>query len=150
MDLDSEGQMVASILSKKIAAGSTHIVIDIPIGPTAKVRSVGQAHMLKKYLESIAQNFSIHLSVVFTDGTQPVGRGIGPALEARDVWAVLSCEPSAPNDLKDRALTLACHLLEFSPKVAKGTGKEIAESLLNNGHALRKFQAICYAQGGLF
>lgn len=150
MDLDSEGQMVASILSKKIAAGSTHIVIDIPIGPTAKVRSVEQAHMLKKYLESIAQNFSIHLSVVFTDGTQPVGRGIGPALEARDVWAVLSCEPSAPNDLKDRALTLAGHLLEFSPKVPKGSGREIAESLLNEGHAFRKFQAICYAQGGLF
>ncbi|MDX1838191.1 thymidine phosphorylase family protein [Legionella taurinensis] len=150
MGLDSEGQMVASILSKKIAAGSTHIVIDIPIGPTAKVRSNEQAELLKNYLVNIAEEFSIHLSVVFTDGTQPVGRGIGPALEARDVWSVLSCDKAAPQDLKERALTLAGHLLEFSPNVAKGSGKKIAESLLNNGQALRKFQAICHAQGGLF
>jgi thymidine phosphorylase len=150
MGLDSEGQMVASILSKKIAAGSTHIVIDIPIGQTAKVRSKEQGQILKDYLVNIAKDFSIELSVVFTDGMQPVGRGIGPALEARDVWSVLSCDPAAPQDLKERALTLAGHLLEFSPKVAKGSGKEIAESLLNNGQALKKFKAICQAQGGLF
>lgn len=150
MDLDSEGQMVASILSKKIAAGSTHIVIDIPIGPTAKVRSVAQADLLKNYLETIAAQFSIELRVVFTDGTEPVGRGIGPALEAKDVWAVLSCNKSAPQDLRDRALTLAGHILEFSPKVSPGCGREMAESLLNNGQALQKFKAICQAQGGLF
>ncbi|OGV44371.1 MAG: thymidine phosphorylase [Legionellales bacterium RIFCSPHIGHO2_12_FULL_42_9] len=150
MDLDSEGQMVASILSKKIAAGATHIIIDMPIGPTAKVRSIAQADILKNYLESIAAQFSIKLRVVFTNGTQPVGRGIGPALEAKDVWAVLSCDPAAPQDLRDRALTLAGHILEFSPNVQPGCGKETAESLLNNGHALKKFQAICKAQGGLF
>ena len=150
MDLDSEGQLVASILSKKIAAGSTHIVIDIPIGPTAKVRSFAQAEILKNYLESIAAQFSIELCVVFTDGMQPVGRGIGPALEARDVWSVLSCDKSAPQDLRDRALTLAGYLLEFSPNVPPGCGRDIAESLLNSGQALEKFKAICYAQGGLF
>jgi thymidine phosphorylase len=150
MNVDSEGQMVASILSKKIAAGSTHIVIDIPIGPTAKVRSNEQAELLKNYLENIAKEFSIQLTVVFTDGTQPVGRGIGPALEARDVWSVLSCDKAAPQDLKDRALTLAGHILEFSTKVVKGSGREIAESLLDNGQALKKFKAICRAQGGLF
>lgn len=150
MDLDSEGQMVASILSKKIAAGSTHIVIDIPIGPTAKVRSAAQANILKNYLENIAAQFSIEIRVVFTDGTQPVGRGIGPALEAKDVWAVLSCDQSAPQDLRERALTLAGHLLEYSPNVSPGCGREVAESLLNNGQALQKFKAICQAQGGLF
>lgn len=150
MDMDSEGQMVASILSKKIAAGSTHIVIDVPIGPTAKVRTIQQADLLTNFLESIANKFSIHLKVVYTDGTQPVGRGIGPALEARDVWSILSGDKTAPQDLRDRALTLAGYLLEFSPHVAEGKGKEIAESLLNSGQALRKFQAICNAQGGLF
>ncbi|KTC66392.1 thymidine phosphorylase (plasmid) [Legionella adelaidensis] len=150
MDLDSEGQMVASILSKKIAAGSTHIVIDVPIGPSAKVRSASNADILKHYLEDIAKEFSIKLQVVFTDGTQPVGRGIGPALEAKDVWSVLSCDRSAPQDLRERALTLAGQLLECSPDVSPGQGTQIAESLLNNGAALKKFQAICKAQGGLF
>lgn len=148
MGLDSEGQLVASILSKKIAAGSTHIVIDIPIGPTAKIRSMAQATLLKKYLENIAQAFSIQVRVVFTDGTQPVGRGIGPALEAKDIWAVLSCDPNAPQDLKDRALHLAGCLLEFSPDVLPGEGRGIAEAILNNGQALQKFKAICQAQGG--
>jgi thymidine phosphorylase len=150
MDLDSEGQMVASILSKKIAAGSTNIVIDIPIGPTAKVRSNARAESLKNYLETIANEFSIKLRVIFTDGFQPVGRGIGPALEARDVLSVLSCDKSAPQDLRDRALTLAGHILEFSPDVPEGKGKQIATSLLDNGKALKKFQAICKAQGGMF
>ena len=84
-NLDSEGQMVASILSKKIAAGSTHIVIDMPIGTTAKVRSIAQAELLKNFLESVAKEFGIETKVIFTDGSQPVGRGIGPALEAQDV-----------------------------------------------------------------
>lgn len=150
MDIDSEGQMVASILSKKIAAGSSHIVIDIPIGHTAKVRSIVQAASLKAHLNNVARAFSIHLDVVFTDGMQPVGRGIGPALEAKDVLAVLSCDKSAPQDLRDRALTLAAHILEFSPNVPKYKGKVLAKSILDSGKAFRKFQAICEAQGGMF
>lgn len=150
MDIDSEGQMVASILSKKIAAGSSHIVIDMPVGPTAKVRSIERAESLKNYLNNVAKAFSINLDVVFTDGSQPIGRGIGPALEAKDVFAVLSCDKSAPQDLRDRALTLAGHILEFSPDVIKGKGKEIAKSILESGKALSKFQAICIAQGGMF
>lgn len=148
-DLDSEGQMVASILSKKIAAGSTHIVIDLPIGETAKVRSPRDAELLKKNLEFVATAFNLQTKIIYTDGSQPVGRGIGPALEARDVLAVLNCEANAPQDLRDRALTLAGAVLEFSPKVPKGQGKILATTLLNNGKALAKFQAICTAQGGM-
>lgn len=149
MDLDTEGQMVASILSKKIAAGSNHLVIDMPIGPTAKIRSLSQATVIKHYLEDIAKQFSIETRVIFTDGTQPVGRGIGPALEASDVLAVLTNDQSAPHDLRDRALTLAGHVLEFSPKVAAGSGKKLAESILTSGKAFSKFQAICNMQGGM-
>lgn len=149
-DLDSEGQLVASILSKKIAAGSTHIVIDIPIGPTAKVRTMQMAHLLENYLENIGKKFNVEVRSLFTDGSQPVGRGIGPALEAKDVLAVLQSDKDAPQDLRDRALALAGYVLEFSSKVARGTGKQIAISLLDTGRAWQKFQAICKAQGGLF
>lgn len=150
MDLDSEGQLIASILSKKVAAGSTHIVIDIPIGETAKVRTIPRAENLKNYLETIAKELSLQTQIIFTDGSQPVGRGIGPALEARDVLAVLSCDKNAPQDLRDRALILAGNVLEFSPDVTAGTGKQLAESILNSGKALKKFEAICKAQGGWF
>lgn len=150
MNLDSEGQLVASILSKKIAAGSNHLLIDIPIGPTAKIRSLEEAHALTSTLEKTAQAFSIRTKVILSDGTQPVGRGIGPALEARDVLSVLSCDKNAPADLRDRALTLAGDILEFSPKVEAGSGKAIAASILDSGKALAKFSAICEAQGGMF
>lgn len=148
-DLDSEGQMVASILSKKIAAGSTHIVIDMPIGTTAKVRSIERGELLKSFLESVAKEFGIETKVIFTDGSQPVGRGIGPALEARDILAVLNRDKNAPRDLRERALVLAGQVIEFSSKVNPGQGKAIATEILDSGKAFLKFQSICKAQGGM-
>ncbi|HHU0079798.1 TPA: thymidine phosphorylase family protein [Legionella pneumophila] len=149
LDLDSEGQLVASILSKKIATGATHAVIDIPVGPTAKVRNRPMALLLKRSLEEVGKQLGLVVHTLFTDGSQPVGNGIGPALEARDVLAVLQGLPDAPNDLRERALTLAGAALEFSSKVQPGLGKSIAEDLLNSGAAFKKFQAICEAQGGM-
>jgi thymidine phosphorylase len=149
VDLDSEGQMVASILSKKIAAGSSHIVIDVPIGTTAKVRSIERAEALKIFLNSIAQALGLEVKIIFSDGSQPVGRGIGPALEAKDILEVLQCKHDAPQDLRERALTLAGHVLEFSPNVPRGRGLQIATDILNSGKAFSKFQAICEAQGGM-
>lgn len=149
LDLDSEGQLIASILSKKIAAGSTHTVIDIPIGLTSKVRSSKMASELKILLEQIGKELGIVINTLFTDGSQPVGRGIGPALEARDVLAVLQCLPDAPSDLRDRSLKLAGAALEFSAKVKTGTGISIAKEILDSGQAWEKFQAICEAQGGM-
>ncbi len=150
LDLDSEGQLIASVLSKKVAAGSTHILIDIPIGPTAKVRTREAAEIIKKHFEETAKQLGVTVKVLFSDGTQPVGRGMGPALEAKDVLSVLRCEPNAPQDLREHALTLAGHILEFSPDVLPGTGKALATEIVDSGRALKKFEAICKAQGGMF
>ena len=149
LDLDSEAQLVSSILSKKIAAGSNHILIDIPIGKTAKVRSQRMAKVLRNYLERTGKKLGVKVSVMFTDGSQPVGRGIGPVLEAKDVLSVLRGEPSAPKNLRERALDLAGRVLEFSPKIKKNTGRKIAEELLDSKRALKKFEMICEAQGGM-
>jgi len=149
LDFDSEGQLVASVLSKKVAAGSTHVLIDMPVGPTAKVRSAEAASTLGARLEAVGAALGVCVSVLTSDGMQPVGRGIGPALEARDVLAVLRGEDGAPPDLKERALTLAAAVLEFSPAVAPGEGLAKARGILESGAAWRKFEAICRAQGGL-
>ncbi len=149
LDFDSEGQLVASVLSKKIAAGSTHALIDIPVGPTAKVRSAEAAALLSKRFEAVGQALGLHARVYLSDGTQPVGRGIGPALEARDVMAVLRGEPDAPEDLRERALALAAQVLQFAPRAVPEDCLATARSLLESGAALRKFEAICRAQGGL-
>ena len=147
LDIDSEGQLIASVLSKKAAAGSTHVVIDIPVGETAKVRSEDAAQKLKEHMEAVGDAVGLKIKVVITDGSQPVGRGIGPNLEAVDVLSVLQNKEDAPQDLKERAILLAGHLLELSEKVKPEKGLEIAKELLESGKAYQKFEAICTAQG---
>lgn len=149
LGLDGDGQLVASILSKKAAAGSTHVLIDIPTGPTAKVRSVATANALSDRLSVVAQALGIEIRTVLSEGTQPVGRGVGPALEARDVLGVLQNQPDAPGDLRQRALMLAAALLELGRKARAGAGLALATSVLTSGAAWKKFQAMCEAQGGL-
>lgn len=149
LDLDSEGQMIASVLSKKIAAGSTHLILDIPVGPTAKVRSQQAADALSAGLLAVADAFGIKAKVIAGDGTQPIGRGIGPALEANDVLAVLQCAPGAPHDLRDRAVALAGALIELGGLAHKGAGATMAAQTLDDGRAWIKFQQICEAQGGM-
>lgn len=149
LDLDSEGQLVASVLSKKIAAGATHVVLDMPVGPTAKVRTPAAAATLARRLDDVASAMGLAVHVVTSDGTQPVGRGIGPALEAHDVLAVLQRSAHAPADLRERALRLAGKLLELGGDVAPGAGEGVARAILDDGRAWKKFQAICAAQGGL-
>ncbi|MCO5161025.1 MAG: thymidine phosphorylase family protein [Mesorhizobium sp.] len=148
LDFDSDGQLVASVLSKKAAAGSTHVLIDIPVGPTAKVRSAAAAVSLEKRLRATARALGLDLSVLRTDGSQPVGYGIGPALEARDVLSVLRSDGQAPLDLRSRALDLAGALLDAAPGAVAGQGRARARSLLDSGAAFAKFLAICEAQGG--
>ena len=147
LNIDSEGQMVASILSKKIAAGSTHILIVMPIGPTAKVRREEDFERLKKTFESIGKKLGVHVLVVKEDGNQPIGNGIGPALEAKDILKLFRNEPDAPKDLKEISLELAGLIIEFDPKVKKGEGYKIAKEILESGRAYKKFQAIIKAQG---
>lgn len=148
LDFDSDGQLVASVLSKKVAAGSSHVLIDIPVGPTAKVRSPDAADSLEERLLATAQALGLTLSVLRTDGRQPVGHGIGPALEARDVLRVLRGDADAPIDLRERSLDLAAALLDIAPGAEPGAGRVTAQALLQSGAALRKFLAICEAQGG--
>ncbi len=147
LSLDAPAQMVASILSKKIAAGSTHLVLDIPIGPTAKLRSMPEAQRLRRLFEYVAARMGLSLDVVITDGRQPVGHGIGPVLEARDVMRVLENDPQAPNDLRQKALRLAGRLIECDPDVRGGDGFAIARDILDSGRALARMQAIIEAQG---
>ena len=147
LSLDSTSQMVASILSKKVAAGSTHLLLDIPIGPTAKVRSVPEAQKLRKLFEYVAHRMNLTLEVIVTDGRQPIGKGIGPVLEARDVMRVLENDPRAPEDLRHKALRLAGRMIEFDPDVRGGDGFAIARDILDSGRALEKMNAIIDAQG---
>jgi thymidine phosphorylase len=145
--IDTQEQLVASILSKKLAAGSSHLLIDIPVGPTAKVRSLTEAIRLRKLFEFIGDRVGLQVEIEFTDGRQPVGRGIGPVLEARDVMDVLANAPDAPQDLKEKSLLLAGRVIDFDPALRGGGGHARAREILESGQALAAMERIIDGQG---
>jgi thymidine phosphorylase len=145
--IDTREQMVASILSKKLTAGAGHLVLDIPVGPTAKVRNATEAASLRKLFDHVGSQLGLSLDIRITDGRQPIGRGIGPILEARDVLAVLRNDPAAPDDLRERALLLAGALIESDISVKGGEGIHRARALLASGAAMRAMEEIIHAQG---
>ena len=147
LGINSNDLSVASIMSKKLAAGSTHLVIDIPVGPTAKVQRQTEAQQMADLFTFVGAGLGIAMTVHLTDGTQPIGRGVGPALEARDVMQVLRNEPAAPSDLREKALFLAGHVLEFDPALPPGQGQRRALELLESGAAVEVMERIIDTQG---
>ncbi|WP_213779694.1 phosphonate metabolism protein/1,5-bisphosphokinase (PRPP-forming) PhnN [Caballeronia sp. dw_276] len=148
LGLDSNRWSVASILSKKWSAGSTHVIIDLPYGPRAKLKDESEAHTLGQLFEYVGAGLGMHVKAMVTDGKGPIGRGVGPALEVRDVRLVLSNAADAPVDLREKALLFASEILAWAPDVGTvAKGREVAESLLASGKALASFERIIDAQG---
>lgn len=143
--IDTVGLLLSSVLAKKQAVGATHVLIDIPFGKEAKVSSKKRALELKKRFTSQAKKLGMKLKVVLTDGSKPIGRGVGPVLEANDVLKVLRNDPDCPQDLREKSILLAGQLLNLSGKTKHGA-KE-ARKLLESGRAYLKFMEICNLQG---
>jgi thymidine phosphorylase len=147
MEIDTEAQMVASILAKKKTVGATHVLIDLPVGPTAKVRSLSAAERLGTLFRAVAEKIDLRVEVVVTEARGPIGWGIGPRLEALDVLAVLRRESHAPLDLREKSLYLAARLLELTAVVAPTGGYRAAQHALDSGAADQAFRRIVSAQG---
>lgn len=146
LEIDSEAQLLASIMAKKLAMGAKYIVINIPYGKTAKVGKT-KALRLKKKFERLGKHFNKKIKCVLTNNTGPIGRGIGPSLEMRDVIKVLKREDPCYK-LEERSLELAGQLLELTKKAKQGKGIEKAREILDSGKAFKKFKEIIMAQGG--
>ncbi|HEY7491180.1 MAG TPA: thymidine phosphorylase family protein [Candidatus Tectomicrobia bacterium] len=147
MELDTEAQMVASILAKKKTVGATHVLIDIPVGLTAKVRSLEAAQRLAALFRAVAAQIELRIEVVVTEARGPIGWGIGPRLEALDALAVLQRDASAPLDLREKSLYLAARLLEIAGTVAPNGGYRAAQHALDSGAAATALARIVTAQG---
>jgi len=147
LKIDPKAQLLASIMSKKLSVGSKYILIDIPYGQSAKV-SRKKALNLKKQFLSIGKKFKRVIRVVLTDGSQPIGNGIGPALELIDIINILNPKTQGPKDLEEKSLLLAGELLEMTHKAKKGQGKNLAKEILYSGRAFKKFKEIIKAQEG--
>jgi len=140
-------QKVISIISQAISGGITHLVVDIPVGQSSIVRTMGEAMRLRKLFEYVSDMVGIDANVVITDGSEPIGRGIGPVLESRDIMSVLRCNDDAPRELREKALFIAGRVLEFDPKLRGGHGYYRAQEILDSGRALEIMNRLVYAQG---
>ena len=147
--LDTRRWSVASILSKKHSAGATHVVIDSPYAPHAKVSDIASAQNLARLFESVGASLGLTVRAFPTDGSAPIGRGIGPALEARDVRDVLNNKHDAPSDLRQKSLFFSSRIIVLDPKLGGDLAKaeRLAIQLLESGAAMRAMQAIIAAQG---
>lgn len=139
--------LAASIIALKIAMGITHLLVDIPVGPETKIRSTTDAMRLRKMIEYVGDSLDIHIDVVISDGQEPIGNGVGPILEARDIMKILRNKDDAPQDLREKSLFMAGKILEFDPKLRGGHGLAVATEILQSGRALEAFNKIIYAQG---
>lgn len=148
LGIDSNRWSVASILSKKLTAGSTHVAVDLPYGPRAKLRGLEEASEMARLFETVGRSVGLHVEACPTCGAGPIGRGIGPALEVRDVLWVLEGDAAAPADLREKALDFAGRILSWDPAIGSPeAGRERALALLASGAARAALDRIVQAQG---
>lgn len=150
LSFESFDKVIISIMSKKVAVSTNHLVLDIPVGPTMKVRSMADAERVAAKFKAIAKRFDIKMVVDINETLEPAGRGIGPKLEARDVLRVLEQHDERSHDLEAKALRLAGLLLGICYKDSQSdkNGEAEAQKILKSGAALSKFKEIIKAQGG--
>ncbi len=149
---ESFDKIIVSIMAKKVASGDTHLVLDIPVGLTMKIAHFKDAEIIARKFTFLAKKFNINVVVDINEIRQNAGRGIGPTLEAHDVFAVLEQDRNRPLALEARALRLAGKLLSLcfadTPGKEHLTGEEVARDMLYSGKALAKMREIIKAQGG--
>jgi len=147
LNIDAQSLMISSILAKKKAAGATHVILDIPVGHGTKAETTEIGDSLKQRFQHLGFRLGLNIRVLLTDGSQPIGNGIGPALEAQDVIKVLTNDSEVPIDLREKSLYLAGELLELTGKSIQGEGRLMAQQILASGKALEKFEKIRTLQG---
>ncbi|MBT5338803.1 thymidine phosphorylase [Candidatus Falkowbacteria bacterium] len=146
--LEPYDKMIVSIMAKKVATGVDYLVLDIPVGPTCKVPNMKHANEIESKFKSLCKKFGMKIIVVKTPAKQPVGRGIGPALEARDILRIMQLHKFRPLDLENKSCKLTGALLELMKYCPKGKGYAIAKAQIKNGQAWKKLNQIIVAQGG--
>lgn len=147
LGLVTQEHILASIIALKLATGVSHLLIDIPVSSTSNIKSTNEALRIRKMIEYIGDMLNLQVDAVITDGSEPIGNGVGAVLEARDVMKVLRNKENAPQDLMEKSLFLAGRIIEFDPKVRGGQGYHIAKEILTSGRALEALNRIIYAQG---
>ncbi len=142
LGINPRAQMLASIMSKKVAVGATHLLVDIPTGAGTKVPTIEDARGYARDLMDLGEKLGMHVECAITYADQPVGNAVGPALEARECIAILEGSEH-PASVIEKACDCAGIILEMA-----GIPASRAREILESGQAHEKFLEIVAAQGG--
>lgn len=153
LSFESFDKIIVSIMAKKIASGTNHLVLDLPVGPTLKIKHFKDAEIMAEKFMFLSKRFKIKTTIDINQALEPAGHSVGPALEAQDVLKVLEGRPDRPFILEAKALRLAGKLLDLCLADSKRngdkeSGEEMARRILSSGKALSKMREIIRAQGG--
>ena len=135
--------MMPSIMSKKLAVGAEHLVIDIPCGRGTKVKTIGDASVLAKDFIEVGNRLGINTQCAITYGEQPIGYAIGAGLEAKEALEVIMRQRSVP-DLLEKAKSISTMILNMIGK----NGERAVDEVLKSGKAEEKLRQIIFEQGG--
>ncbi len=138
--------IASSIMSKKLAAGSQTIVLDVKYGSGAFMKTTADAEDLSRKMVDIGKAAGRKMAAVISDMDTPLGRNIGNALEVKE--AIDTLRGNGPDDLKEVCLTLAANIIALSLGTDEVSARSQAESALESGKAYEKFREFIAAQGG--
>lgn len=148
LSMQSYPRTIISIMAKKYAMGITHLLLDLPVGPTAKIPDLKTAKRLKKKYEYVGKKLWMKVHVEITDALQPIGAGVGAVLQVREVLRVLQQHPQRPRDLEEKALHLCIQLIELVGMAKGKEAEKLAYGQLISWEARKKMQKIISAQHG--
>ena len=145
--VESPGLIASSIMSKKLAAGSDGIVLDVKCGSGALLKDLAEAENMADLMIDIGRNAGRKMVAVISDMSQPLGRAVGNALEVEEAVQVL--KGGGPEDLRQLCLELAGEMIRIGGRAESfEEGKETARQVLSDGRALEKFRQMVRRQGG--
>ena len=145
--IDQVSLIAASIMSKKIAAGASAVVLDVKVGEGAFMRTLDDARELAREMRALGDEAGMDVVCVLTDMDQPLGRAVGNALEVREAWETI--RGGGPADFRELVVDAAAQLLALSDLgVDEEEGRRRAEAVLEDGSALAAYDRWIRAQGG--
>ena len=145
--VESPGLIASSIMSKKLAAGSDGIVLDVKCGSGALLKDLAEAENMADLMIDIGRKAGRKMVAVISDMSQPLGRAVGNALEVEEAVQVL--KGGGPEDLRQLCLELAGEMIRIGGRAESfEEGKETARQVLSDGRALEKFRQMVRCQGG--
>ena len=145
--IENDGLIAASIMAKKVASGTSALVLDIKVGRGAFMRDLERARGLGRLCRLIGDAYQRPTTCIYTGMDAPLGRTVGNRLEVEEAWQVLCGD--GPEDVRETSLALAAALLALSDLgIDEAEARRRAEAALTDGRAAEHFERWCYVQGG--